>query len=384
MNQEQNARFTEFLRSKAAEAETDTGYRPTFLLRMLNEKGGYQTALTLLSAHNPSEGFTRLWKLQRLDLSIEALVVESEWRTFFPAELLAKSERLLQGSRYSFRRYQANLAQVQPADESVMLPKKRKNSISFSELCERLGTPLVNPLDRWCGLSTDHRRAVFSLWSDELTAGRYVFWDDEKSGNDVRIGARELHTTLHQVISNGYEAYGILCEADNPSSPERKRGYFQEDIVLILRLVKESPGIVAYVQGEVSTSAVMEGMGAFGRPFYPAADDLHMPQGVAQPDRFTTLRTSYRRDDSVRQFVLSRAKGRCEYCGEQGFELPDGRHYLEAHHIISMSNDGPDRIDNVIALCAHHHREAHYGKDSEQLEKAFTEKLIQLLGDNNK
>jgi len=383
MNQEQNARFTEFLFSKAAETERDVQYRPTLFLRMLNENGGYETAITLLSARNPSEGFTKLWELKRLDLSIEALVVESEWRASFPMELIVKSERLLQGSGYSFEPYEANLTQVQPADESVMLPKKRKNSISFSELCIRLGTPLVNSLDRWCGLSIDHRRAVFSLWSDELTAGRYVFWDDQKSGNDLRIGARELHTTLHQVISKGCEAYGILCEADNPSSPERKRGYFQEDIVLILRIVKESPGIVAYVQGEVSTSAVMEGMGAVGKPFYPAADDLHMPQGVAQPDRFTTLRTSYRRDDSVRQFVLSRAKGRCEHCGELGFELPDGRHYLEAHHIISMSNDGPDRIDNVIALCAHHHREAHYGKDSEQLEKAFTEKLIQLLGDTN-
>ena len=45
-----------------------------------------------------------------------------------------------------------------------------------------------------------------------------------------------------------------------------------------------------------------------------------------------------------------------------------------------MSNDGPDRVDNVIALCAHHHREAHYGRGAEKLEASFTAKLLQLNG----
>lgn len=41
---------------------------------------------------------------------------------------------------------------------------------------------------------------------------------------------------------------------------------------------------------------------------------------------------------------------------------------------------GPDTVANVIALCADHHRQAHYGKDSEALEAAFLDKLRTLNG----
>ena len=246
-------------------------------------------------------------------------------------------------------------------------------------MCKRLGTPLVNHLDRWCGLSKKDRRAVFSIWSDELTATGYVFWNDQKSPTDQRIGARELHKTLLEVLSNGYDAYGILCEAVDPNAADRKRGYFHEDKVLVLRIAKESPGIVAYVQGEISVENVITQESNATEPFSTAIDDLNVPAGVDHPDRVSTTRTSYRRDDSIRKFALSRAQGHCEYCGVQGFELPDGRHYLEAHHVISIANDGPDRVDNVIAICANHHREAHFGKNAEALEKAFTEKLQQLM-----
>ena len=75
-----------------------------------------------------------------------------------------------------------------------------------------------------------------------------------------------------------------------------------------------------------------------------------------------------------------RAKGKCEYCGCEGFILPNGQRYVEAHHIIALAKSGSDTIQNVIALCANHHREAHYGENAETLE----EKLIQRLSELNK
>ena len=35
--------------------------------------------------------------------------------------------------------------------------------------------------------------------------------------------------------------------------------------------------------------------------------------------------------------------------------------YLETHHIVPLSEDGSDIVQNVAALCANHHREAHHG-----------------------
>jgi 5-methylcytosine-specific restriction protein A len=56
-----------------------------------------------------------------------------------------------------------------------------------------------------------------------------------------------------------------------------------------------------------------------------------------------------------------------------GFLLPDGSHYLEAHHIITLAKQGPDTVDNVIALCPSDHREAHYGKKAIVMENEMIE-----------
>ena len=58
--------------------------------------------------------------------------------------------------------------------------------------------------------------------------------------------------------------------------------------------------------------------------------------------------------------------------------MGDGSHYVEAHHVIALSALGPDTVENVIALCAGHHREAHYGKHAAVLEAAFLAKLREI------
>jgi hypothetical protein len=102
-----------------------------------------------------------------------------------------------------------------------------------------------------------------------------------------------------------------------------------------------------------------------------AIDDL----GTDKPDRSRSEVWSYARDPKVRDEVLRRAKGRCEFCSALGFIKPDGSRYLESHHIIALANDGADRITNVIALCPNDHREAHFGKTAEQIE---TEMILKL------
>lgn len=101
-----------------------------------------------------------------------------------------------------------------------------------------------------------------------------------------------------------------------------------------------------------------------------AIDDLNeLPEGVVEPEKTYRLSGSYARDAKVRSYVIARAKGVCEYCREEGFLMFDGKsHYLEAHHIIALADEGKDTIQNVIALCPRHHREAHYGVNRVKLE----------------
>lgn len=111
--------------------------------------------------------------------------------------------------------------------------------------------------------------------------------------------------------------------------------------------------------------------------FMDAIDDLNnWPSGVIAPEKKYRMSASYSRDSKIRTFVIDRAKGRCEYCGEQGFLMSDGkRRYLEAHHIISLADEGEDTVENVIALCPKHHREAHFGANRTALETEMTKLL---------
>lgn len=83
-------------------------------------------------------------------------------------------------------------------------------------------------------------------------------------------------------------------------------------------------------------------------------------------------RNVYRRSAAVRVYVLRRAAGVCEGCGSPApFTTPQGRPYLEPHHIRRLSDGGPDHPDHVIALCPNCHRRVHHGADG----AAFNEEL---------
>ena len=261
-----------------------------------------------------------------------------------------------------------------------LIPSRMKNTQSFSAFCTYLGAPLKNVADRWCGYNAVRGFAVFTLWADRLHGDRYVLWDATLYVADRRIGATELRGVLSQVMASGHAAYGIRCEPCDRRASPRKRGYFDEDELLVLNLHQDDSDIVANVLGTIQAADVAAGDPGEIAPFESAIDDLGpAPRGNAKPDKATTVEgTGYRRDRAVREFVLRRSQGRCEYCGAFGFEMPDGSRYLEAHHVISLATEGPDTVKNVIALCAGHHREAHYGKDAENLESAFSRKLLEI------
>jgi len=107
-----------------------------------------------------------------------------------------------------------------------------------------------------------------------------------------------------------------------------------------------------------------------------ALDDLTDGQlSNMAPDRARRVTEVFKRDPRVRAFVVHRAAGCCEYCHEPGFMTRDGKHYVETHHIIALAQQGPDSPKNVIALCANHHRQAHFGSDADTLERKFLEIL---------
>ena len=70
-------------------------YRPTYFLRMVQQHGGVAAAKQLLNAPVAQSGLTKLWERERLDISMEALVVQERWKPLFSdAERQTARERL--------------------------------------------------------------------------------------------------------------------------------------------------------------------------------------------------------------------------------------------------------------------------------------------------
>ena len=61
-------------------------YTPTYFIRMVYEHGAVQTAKMLLGDPAVQEGLMKLYELNRLDLSMEAMVLDRKYRSLFSYE----------------------------------------------------------------------------------------------------------------------------------------------------------------------------------------------------------------------------------------------------------------------------------------------------------
>jgi|CXWL01.1.fsa_nt_gi 5-methylcytosine-specific restriction protein A len=93
--------------------------------------------------------------------------------------------------------------------------------------------------------------------------------------------------------------------------------------------------------------------------------------GADAPKRASRASLAFERSFSVRQAALTAAKGHCEHCGAPGFLMSCGSVYLETHHIVPLSEGGRDGVENVVALCPNHHREAHFGASAAAMRAKF-------------
>ena len=95
------------------------------------------------------------------------------------------------------------------------------------------------------------------------------------------------------------------------------------------------------------------------------------PPGTKQPTRRDHRTIDVLgRNPRVQAWTLQQAKGRCELCRKPApFKRPDGRPFLEVHHVKRLAEGGEDVPDNTVALCPNCHRMAHYGDVKKVQEK---------------
>lgn len=98
----------------------------------------------------------------------------------------------------------------------------------------------------------------------------------------------------------------------------------------------------------------------------------------------TVTAVRYVRDPYISEWAKRRANGVCDLCGQAApFRDADGRPYLEAHHIVWLSKNGNDSIDNVAALCPNCHRKMHVLDDAQD-RQILTDRIREYLRTDTK
>jgi hypothetical protein len=94
MPTELEKRFHDAMLDVYHRAKSEANYNASRFLSMVSDQGGYEAARTLLHSPNVSDGYTALWERKRLDLTVEAVILNPQWH-----DLFSESERKIARER---------------------------------------------------------------------------------------------------------------------------------------------------------------------------------------------------------------------------------------------------------------------------------------------
>lgn len=105
---------------------------------------------------------------------------------------------------------------------------------------------------------------------------------------------------------------------------------------------------------------------------------MSIPAGKRHPLKISETRDVIERCEQVKKYALLRANGKCQGCfNEIPPLLTDNQSvFLEVHHVKFLRDQGPDTVDNTVALCPRCHKQAHHSHDRQK----FMEHLYKTNG----
>ena len=101
MDKKLNTEFNQAMLGIYNKARSEANYTPSVFFRMISEHGGYETARRLIHSPNVSEGYVKLFELGRLDLTVEAVIIENgNWHALFTDQELDVCRKRLHAYGY--------------------------------------------------------------------------------------------------------------------------------------------------------------------------------------------------------------------------------------------------------------------------------------------
>lgn len=201
---------------------------------------------------------------------------------------------------------------------------------------------------------------VLCLWHENMTDKDGVIsysWDVpvERNPPIVRRRINQANEAIREALESNLPLRIIVCGAADEHNGRRRAG---------ARCLDPQPWHVeSYL--ESGAARLVRGAGPTTCD-YEDQFDLAGPIG-GSAERVERQSFAFTRRADVRRHALNRSQGRCEHCKQKGFQMGNGKIYLETHHIVPLHENGDDTSENVIALCPNHHKEAHYGERQKEM-----------------
>jgi hypothetical protein len=86
---------------KAVQEMMTLGYKPKAFMSMTFQYGTIDAVKMLINSSKVSDGFTKLWELHRLDLSMENIIQEKDWYNLFTDDERMKAKKRLADYGYN-------------------------------------------------------------------------------------------------------------------------------------------------------------------------------------------------------------------------------------------------------------------------------------------
>lgn len=104
-------------------------------------------------------------------------------------------------------------------------------------------------------------------------------------------------------------------------------------------------------------------------------DDIDVPENESIDEQIKKIK----RYQKIVKILKQKYNYKCQLC-DYTFHMDNGNNYCEAHHIKILSKDGTQNPDNVIILCANHHRIFHYANNNIIVGKLINGKRFIKIG----
>lgn len=188
-----------------------------------------------------------------------------------------------------------------------------------------------------------------------FTRGNRSVRDHVKDGKDILLfqnrGKGRPYRFLGQFVCIGYETKQL---------PDQS-GAIRRGIIFQLKGVDNFIGIDHLAKENESSNPLS---------FDTLRDRAYSAAGPVRERKASDNKNYYySRSDTIRRYVLARAKGVCECCGKEApFIKKDGTPYLEPHHIHKLSDKGLDHPKMMAAITPNCHREIHSGLNGEEID----------------